>query len=68
MNSIDLITVIFAIIIIPSYALYLFQLRKENLKKEDDIEIKFEKLLAALKEYSKNHPDLASTLNKLGLL
>jgi len=67
MNEIDLITIIFAIILIPSYIFYLIVKRKENTRELEEIETT-NKILLALKEYAKKQPDFANILHKFGLL
>lgn len=67
MNERDLVTIIFAIVIIPSYILYLYLRKKEDTKKLNEIETT-NKILLALKEYAKKQPDFANVLQKFGLL
>lgn len=67
MNAYDLITVLFAIIVIPAYILYLFLKRKENNEEQTEVQTS-EKILSALKEYAQQQPDFAKILSKFGLL
>jgi hypothetical protein len=67
MNTNDLITIIFAIVIIPTYIFYLY-LKKNEVKNEIDEIQTSRKILSALKEYAKQQPDFAKILNKFGLL
>jgi hypothetical protein len=60
----DIITLILAGALIVSYIIYKVYAIKEV--KED--ETKLNKIIAILKEYSKNHSDLAKLMNKTGLL
>ncbi len=67
MNTSDLITIIFGVVIIPSYVFYLY-LRKKELEEENEEMQTSRKILSALKEYAKQQPDFARILNKFGLL
>lgn len=67
MSTSDLITIIFGVVIIPSYVFYLY-LRKKELEKENEEMQTSRKILSALKEYAKQQPDFARILNKFGLL
>lgn len=58
---------VLAVMAIASYAVYIILKRKEL--KEEDIELnKTEKLIDALKEYSRNQPELAKIFSKFGIL
>lgn len=67
MNTSDLITIIFGVVIIPSYVFYLY-LRKKELEEENEEMQTSRKILSALKEYAKQQPDFARILNKFDLL
>lgn len=67
MNTYDLITLLFAIIILPSYIFYLYLRRKEDREEQNELNTS-EKILSALKEYAKQQPDFAQILHKFGLL
>lgn len=63
MNT-DIITMILASALIISYGFYAWF----KIKDAKEEEIKSDKIIAILKEYSKNHSDLANLMNKMGLL
>lgn len=67
MKTNELITLIFAAIIIPSYLFYLYLRRKENLSEKAELETT-NKILLVLKEYALKQPEFASILSKFGLL
>lgn len=67
MNTQDMITIIFSIIIIPSYIFYLYVRKKELEEESQEIQTS-KKILSALKEYAKQQPDFAKILSKFGLL
>jgi hypothetical protein len=63
----ETLILIFAIPIILLYIVYVYLKAKEQ-KKEEWEASKFDKLLIALREYSKEQPRLSEILNKFGLL
>lgn len=63
----ETLILIFAIPIILLYIVYVYLKAKEQ-KKEEREAGKFDRLLTALREYSKEQPRLSEILNKFGLL
>jgi len=61
----EIIVIAFFIVMVVLFILIVRERSKEIGKENID---KVDKLISVLKEYSKKHPDLAETLNKIGLL
>jgi preprotein translocase subunit YajC len=63
MNTKELMTLIFFIVILGLYIYYIILKRKEESEEESNMN----KLISVLKEYSEKQPDLAKIMNKFGL-
>lgn len=60
----EVIVIIFFIAIVILYTLVVYERRKQTQESET---VRLNKLISALKDYSRNHPDLAETLKRMGL-
>ncbi|MEI7811009.1 MAG: hypothetical protein WCJ01_01145 [Ignavibacteria bacterium] len=63
MNSKELVTLIFFILIAGLYAVYVYLRRQETEENQSNVS----RLISVLKEYSEKQPDLAQIMHKFGL-